>query len=159
MIDRSKRSTTTSSFHRATSLTMCAISHCGQQWEIGSPEKVARAMPNQGEYLIHVQGISKTYKTATESVEAVRDVSFQVRRGEFVAVLGPSGCGKSTLMLIIAGLLESSGGKVLVAGKEVAAPQTVAGQRPPPGGTTPPQSKRLRSPGVPTAGIDGTGWF
>ncbi len=90
-------------------------------------------MPGSSEILIDVQEVSKTYVTRNESVEAIRTVSFQVRRGEFVVILGPSGCGKSTLMLIIAGLLEASGGKVFVAGQQVTKPQTDVGivfQRP-----------------------------
>jgi NitT/TauT family transport system ATP-binding protein len=90
-------------------------------------------MPNQPDILIDVQGVSKTYMTRDGAVEAIRSVSFQVRRGEFVAILGPSGCGKSTLMLITAGLLEPSGGKVFIAGRQVTSPQTDIGivfQRP-----------------------------
>jgi NitT/TauT family transport system ATP-binding protein len=90
-------------------------------------------MPDQPDILIDVQGVSKTYMTRDGAVEAIRNVSFQVRRGEFVAILGPSGCGKSTLMLITAGLLEPSGGKVFIAGRQVTSPQTDIGivfQRP-----------------------------
>ncbi len=90
-------------------------------------------MAGSSDTLIDVQQISKTYVTRNESVEAIRSVSFQVRRGEFVAILGPSGCGKSTLMLIIAGLLDASGGKVFVANQQVTQPQTDVGivfQRP-----------------------------
>ena len=90
-------------------------------------------MASSSDTVIDVQEVSKTYITRNESVEAIRSASFQVRRGEFVATLGPSGCGKTTLMLIIAGLLDASGGKVFVAGKEVSAPQTDIGivfQRP-----------------------------
>lgn len=88
---------------------------------------------NYPDPMIDVQNVSKSYATRGEAVEAIRDVSFQVRRGEFVAILGPSGCGKSTLMLIIAGLLEASAGKVFVAGEQVTRPQTDIGivfQRP-----------------------------
>src|SRR3954447_7705938 len=45
-------------------------------------------------------------------------LSFEVRRGEFVCILGPSGCGKSTTLRVIAGLLEASGGRVIVNGRE-----------------------------------------
>lgn len=83
--------------------------------------------------MIDVQGVSKTFVSRKEAVHAIQSLTFQVSRGEFVAVLGPSGCGKSTLMLIIAGLLPPSDGRVLVAGQEVTAPQTDVGivfQRP-----------------------------
>ena len=90
-------------------------------------------MPDQTDIMIDVQGVSKSYVTHDGAVEAIRSVSFQVHRGEFVAILGPSGCGKSTLMLIIAGLLEPSDGKVYMAGSQVVSPQTDIGivfQRP-----------------------------
>ena len=56
-------------------------------------------------------------------VRAIGEVSFDVKKGEFVAILGPSGCGKSTVMLIMAGLLEATTGEVYMLGKKVTGPQ------------------------------------
>jgi NitT/TauT family transport system ATP-binding protein len=49
-----------------------------------------------------------------DGTEALRDVSFDVERGQFVTVVGPSGCGKSTLLKIASGLLKETGGAVAV---------------------------------------------
>ncbi len=51
--------------------------------------------------------------------EIVKDLSFQVKDGEFVSILGPSGCGKSTLLNLLAGILTPDGGEVLIDGKQV----------------------------------------
>ena len=55
---------------------------------------------------IDVRGLSKTFQLRGTAIEAVRDVSFRVRRGEFVALLGPSGSGKSTVLNMIATLIK-----------------------------------------------------
>src|SRR5688572_4899603 len=56
--------------------------------------------------LISMQNIWRTYQMGTEELHALRDVSFQVTKGEYVAIIGPSGSGKSTLMNLI-GCLDS----------------------------------------------------
>jgi len=66
--------------------------------------------------VIEIRGLGKTYSTRRGPVEAVRDASFDVRDGEFVALVGPSGCGKSTILHIVAGLIERTGGTVEVLG-------------------------------------------
>jgi len=76
-----------------------------------------------GADLISFENIGRTFQTrAGESVEALRDVTFDIGRNEFVAIVGPSGCGKSTLLKLVAGLLTPSRGRVLVEGKEVTGP-------------------------------------
>jgi len=68
---------------------------------------------------IEVRGLSKSFQLAGTAIEAVRDVSFTVRRGEFVALLGPSGSGKSTILNMIATLVRPSQGEILIDGKPV----------------------------------------
>ena len=70
---------------------------------------------------IDVRGLSKSFQLAGAVIEAVRDVSFSVRRGEFVALLGPSGSGKSTILNMIATLVKPSSGQILIDGKPVIA--------------------------------------
>lgn len=59
--------------------------------------------------------------------QALKNVSMDIKAGEFVSVVGPSGCGKSTLMLMVAGLLSRTSGDITVAGKSVTAPITDVG--------------------------------
>jgi NitT/TauT family transport system ATP-binding protein len=65
---------------------------------------------------IDVRGLSKSFQLAGTAIEAVRDVSFSVRRGEFVALLGPSGSGKSTILNMIATLIKPSSGRIMIDG-------------------------------------------
>src|ERR1700685_1325853 len=68
---------------------------------------------------IDVRGLSKTFQWAGTAIEAVRGVSFDVRRGEFVALLGPSGSGKSTVLNMIATLIRPTGGQILIDGTPI----------------------------------------
>ena len=63
---------------------------------------------------LSIQNLSKTFlRRDGEPVIALEDVSLDVHRGEFVAIVGPSGCGKSTLFNIIGGLLGATTGEVI----------------------------------------------
>lgn len=64
--------------------------------------------------MIQVKNISKVYETKSGFVQALDNVNFSVKEGEFVSIIGPSGCGKTTLLKIVGGLLVSSSGKVLM---------------------------------------------
>ena len=72
--------------------------------------------------ILDVENLRKEFESAHGSHVAIEDVSFQVRRREFVCVLGPSGCGKSTLIRILAGLDFPTGGDVKLDGKTVRGP-------------------------------------
>ncbi len=71
---------------------------------------------------LDVRGLRKVYGGHGHDVEAVRELTFQVRRGEFVCVVGPSGAGKTTLLRCVAGLLELTGGRVSLDGTTVTGP-------------------------------------
>jgi NitT/TauT family transport system ATP-binding protein len=82
------------------------------------------SMPSAGKSdapRIDVRGLSKSFQLGGSTIEAVRDVSFGVRRGEFVALLGPSGSGKSTILNMIATLVKPTGGEIFIDGKPVIA--------------------------------------
>ena len=61
--------------------------------------------------------VAKTFETADASVEALREVSLDIRDREFVTLIGPSGCGKSTLLRIFGGLIEPSSGRIEIRGR------------------------------------------
>src|SRR6186713_1342496 len=67
--------------------------------------KTSSAKPD-GDALIRMEHIWKTYQMGTEELHALRDVSFEVKKNEYLAIIGPSGSGKSTLMNLI-GCLDS----------------------------------------------------
>jgi NitT/TauT family transport system ATP-binding protein len=76
--------------------------------------------------LIQVRKVGKTFPDATGTtggpVTAIRDIDFEVGRGEFVSVIGPSGCGKTTLLDIVGGLEPPTSGEVLLDGERVEGP-------------------------------------
>ena len=71
--------------------------------------------------LIRLEQLSRTYQVGGEEVNALAGVDLEIDDGEYVAIMGPSGSGKSTLMNIIGCLDSPTGGRYLLAGKEVSA--------------------------------------
>ena len=71
--------------------------------------------------LLEVKNISKTYGSGETAVEALKNVSFCVEKGEFLAIVGESGSGKSTLLNMIGALDAPTAGKVIIDGKDIMA--------------------------------------
>ena len=69
--------------------------------------------------ILHLEGVSKFYRTGDFTVTALSNVTFQVFGGEIVAVMGPSGSGKTTLLTIAGALLRPSEGRVEICGIDI----------------------------------------
>jgi NitT/TauT family transport system ATP-binding protein len=69
-----------------------------------------------------IVNVTKTFDTAGQPVSAVKDVSFQFRKGDLISLLGPSGCGKTTVLKMMGGLIPASGGLLELDGKAIDAP-------------------------------------
>ena len=76
--------------------------------------------PQENNPVIRLENVAKVYRTGDVEVHAVRCVTLEVQRGEFLAVMGSSGSGKSTLMNIIGCLDKPTGGRYLLDGVDVA---------------------------------------
>lgn len=77
--------------------------------------------------LLELKNISLSYHSMTGETKALSNISFQVKEGEFIAIVGPSGCGKSTLLSIISGLLSPEMGEVLLHGLPLASQKNRVG--------------------------------
>ena len=80
--------------------------------------------------MIQILHAAFVYQSPDGEVEALRDVSFDVREGEFCSIVGPSGCGKSTLLSALAGLERLSGGSLELDGEPVCGPSRKVGFMP-----------------------------
>ena len=74
------------------------------------------------ETLIKIEKMNLKYGDSINSTLALKNISLEINRGEFICVLGPSGCGKSSLLKCIAGYVKPTSGRVLMQGKEVEGP-------------------------------------
>ena len=70
---------------------------------------------------VEFHNVKKTYHTGEISIDALRDVNFQVEKGEFCVVVGASGAGKTTILNILGGMDSLSEGSVFLDGKEISA--------------------------------------
>lgn len=71
---------------------------------------------------ILIENLRVRFGRNSSAVEAVSDVSMEVKPGEFVSIIGPSGCGKSTLLNVVAGFVQPSAGSVTLDGKSIEKP-------------------------------------
>ena len=69
--------------------------------------------------ILRIENLTKIYGTADNMVKALDNVSFTVKKGEFIAIVGPSGSGKSTLLHIIGGVDKPTSGKVYMDGQDI----------------------------------------
>ncbi|MBX5328688.1 MAG: ABC transporter ATP-binding protein [Candidatus Bathyarchaeota archaeon] len=69
--------------------------------------------------VVQASNLCKIYEIGDAKIEAFKDVSFSVEKGEFTVIGGPSGCGKTTLLNIIGGIDKSTSGKIIVFGEDL----------------------------------------
>ncbi len=70
--------------------------------------------------LVQVRGVSKSYYRDSLEIPVLRNISFDIPEGEFLALMGPSGSGKTTLLNLISGIDQPSGGDLVVGGENIA---------------------------------------
>ncbi len=71
--------------------------------------------------IVEITNLSKSYRRGSQIIPVLEDITFDIARGEFLALMGPSGSGKSTLLNLIAGIDKADSGKVIVAGVDITA--------------------------------------
>ena len=76
-------------------------------------------MATQNNIILQLKGVSRTFKQAGQTVEALKKTDFSVKAGEMVAVIGPSGSGKTTFLTIAGGLQNPSHGTVTISGQNI----------------------------------------
>jgi putative ABC transport system ATP-binding protein len=72
-----------------------------------------------GELLVQLKGIGKSYKKGKEQVSVLANLSLDIHRGDFLALMGPSGSGKTTLLNLLGGLDKPSSGELVIGGQRL----------------------------------------
>ncbi len=71
------------------------------------------------EVVVSIRNLSKAYRRGDQSVPVLEDISFDIRAGEFLALMGPSGSGKSTLLNLLAGIDSADTGSIVIDGTDI----------------------------------------
>ena len=88
--------------------------------EAGGPEQEEEpAGGADREVVAELRGVHKTFKRGRETIEVLRGLDLEIRRGDFLALMGPSGSGKTTLLNLLGGLDRPTSGEVLVEGERI----------------------------------------
>lgn len=74
---------------------------------------------NMKDNLLEFNDVGLIYQSKNGETEAISDLNFAIKTGEFVAIVGPSGCGKTTILSLISGILKSTSGEILIDGKDI----------------------------------------
>lgn len=90
-----------------------------QQKDRAASPVISHHAPLSDEVVISVQNLSKRYRRGRQTVDVLRDISFSVNKGEFVAITGASGSGKSTLLQLIGGLDKPTSGSITIDGVDI----------------------------------------
>jgi NitT/TauT family transport system ATP-binding protein len=76
---------------------------------------------------VRIDGVEKAYRPRGRALKALDPITFDLGVGEFVSIVGPSGCGKSTLLMLVAGLIPTTAGEIVIHGQRVIRPYTEVG--------------------------------
>ena len=73
-------------------------------------------------HYLSIEGVNKTFGKGNKETRVLKNVNLHINKGEYISIIGHSGCGKSTVLNIVAGLLSSTQGAVILDGREVNSP-------------------------------------
>lgn len=79
------------------------------------------------EKLLSLENVELIYHSPQSETQALKNLDFSVKSGEFVSIVGPSGCGKTTILSLIAGTIKPTSGEILISNKKVEKPTGISG--------------------------------